>query len=460
MSWDFGDGTTARGLRAGHSFTAPGLYDVTLTIDLQGQHHVTSTRVAIASPVLIALDPAAGRLRYEDTGATQRLPVALHDPDGSGPAAAREAVVLATHAASHTLGATQVPSIFGAEDFRVSLSLAADNWSQDAGEILRLHRTFILNANKDGTLTVNLSPEGGPRVVLKSTLALKTGDWSDVTLHFDGNDGRVWFEIDGQQAGEAKAAGFVSKQSTPGFSLGAIYGSSSFTGAISAIEIAADEGHYAAFRQPAAALAPAVPDNFAGFDMRDALAQGSRAVALKGNAVLTATGTVRLDGDRDHVMLERNAETNPTGQTLVQVDYHRDLADGAYARLAWNHQRLTVSTQDDALIVQVRLASDKMKTFRIDDLGLNDTDWHRVTVAADETADSLAVAVDGTLVLQRNGQEDLQITEPGLQFWAWNLGGMGSGWLDGEIGTVRIDADRGDLAGVQLTAEAYDTFLF
>ena len=29
-------------------------------------------------------------------------------------------------------------------------------------------------------------------------------------------------------------------------------------------------------------------------------------------------------------------------------------------------------------------------------------------------------------------------------------------WLD----TVRIDADRGDLAGVQLTAEAYDTFLF
>ncbi len=50
-SWDFGDGTTAKGSSASHTFAAPGVFTVTLTLDDDGGFHFSATRqVTVAAP--------------------------------------------------------------------------------------------------------------------------------------------------------------------------------------------------------------------------------------------------------------------------------------------------------------------------------------------------------------------------------------------------------------------------
>ena len=116
------------------------------------------------------------------------------------------------------------------------------------------------------------------------------------------------------------------------------------------------------------------------------------------------------------------------------------MADGSNARLVWNHQKIGLGLEDDGLYIQVGVAGeDRWQKFRIDDLGLNDTDMHNATVILDDQEDRLQIIVDDRVVLDETNI-DFDFSSGGHE-WGWSLGTKWNSWLDGQISDFRIDGD-------------------
>ena len=160
--------------------------------------------------------------------------------------------------------------------------------------------------------------------------------------------------------------------------------------------------------------------------------------ALKGNA-LVKNGGLQLDGTGDYANLGRHSAIDASEELSFSIDYSRDVADGADARLVWNHQKIGLVLKGDGLFVKVAGADGKFKMFSSGDIDLNDTDTHSIRVIVDSATDRLQVIVDGDIAIDRSDIDlDLGMTT-GREWW---LGGAkwGTG-LDGQITDFRVEAD-------------------
>ena len=87
-------------------------------------------------------------------------------------------------------------------------------------------------------------------------------------------------------------------------------------------------------------------------------------------------------------------------QIAFNVEFARDEADGSSQRLVWNHRKVGLTLTDDGLIAHVRNNDNPFyEGFRVDNLGLNDTDVHQISLMVDQASDRLQVLVDGNVVL-------------------------------------------------------------
>ncbi len=163
---------------------------------------------------------------------------------------------------------------------------------------------------------------------------------------------------------------------------------------------------------------------------------------LGGNAkVVTVDGepVLRFDGDKDFAKLGRLTQFEKAQQLTVSVDYEQDVADGGRANLVWNHKKLGVTVVDDGLVISVGTADGKFTKISVDDLGLNDTDAHTITVLLDTQADRLQIIVDDKLVLD-NDDYDFQIVGAGGRENGWSLGTKWGPYLDGDISGFGIES--------------------
>lgn len=194
--------------------------------------------------------------------------------------------------------------------------------------------------------------------------------------------------------------------------------------------------------------------DLAGFQLWNALDSGPASIALRGDTEADHDRRViALDGDGDFVQFDVIDSIDRAAQLTMSFDYARDAANGANSPLAWNHRHVAVAARDDGLVL--RLQTDAgFSRFVVEDLGLNDTDWHRITVSVDETRDRAVMVVDGVVVFDETGL-GLQLEDnPDRD---WRLGGTWNKNLEGQIGNFELTADF-DAGAAALALE--DGFLF
>ncbi|MCK8465071.1 right-handed parallel beta-helix repeat-containing protein [Aliiroseovarius sp. S1339] len=185
-------------------------------------------------------------------------------------------------------------------------------------------------------------------------------------------------------------------------------------------------------------------DFLAGFDdhvLDFANLEDNASVEMNGDAFVKDASSIVFDGNRDYVDLGRFEDLEDSEQIAFTVEYARDEADGSKQRLIWNHKKVGLTIDDDGLIVHVANNDAKFhKGFEVEDLGLNDTDLHRVSVIVDQDSDRLQVIVDDTVVLDET-DTDFDFVGAGGGEWGWSIGTKWSRFFDGEVTDFRVDDD-------------------
>lgn len=170
------------------------------------------------------------------------------------------------------------------------------------------------------------------------------------------------------------------------------------------------------------------------------IANPDEGVEMRGDAYVEGSSIV-FDGNGDYVKLGGLDEFASSEQIAFTVEYTRDEADGSKQRLVWNHKKLGLSLDDDGLVVHVANTAAKFyEGFEVEDLGLNDTDAHRITVLVDQEADRLQVIVDDLLVLDET-DTDFDFVDAGNSKSGWTLGTSWSRYVDGTVSDFRLDDD-------------------
>ncbi|MFG6527949.1 right-handed parallel beta-helix repeat-containing protein [Sulfitobacter sp. M23508] len=172
---------------------------------------------------------------------------------------------------------------------------------------------------------------------------------------------------------------------------------------------------------------------------------GNDAAELQGDAsvVNTASGpAIHFDGHGDAVKIGRLQQFESSDELAFTVEFTRDEADGSEQRLVWNKGRVGLALDDDGLVAYVQNNDAKFsKGFRVDNIGLNDTDTHLITLMVDETTDRLQVLVDGVVVLDETSVDFDFVDAHGGRQWGWNLGSTRNYYIDGEISHFAVDDD-------------------
>lgn len=188
---------------------------------------------------------------------------------------------------------------------------------------------------------------------------------------------------------------------------------------------------------PADPTSPMVFDDFV-LDISGLPDNGQARLVDDAYVAQTETGPViRFDGFKDQAKLGRLKQFEDSEQIAFEVEFARSEADGSAQRLVWNKGHVGLTLVKDGLKVDVR--NTEKKSFRIDDLGLNDTDAHRITVMVDQATDRLQVLVDDQLVLDETETDFDFVGSNNGREWGWNIGFAFNRYADGDLSAFAID---------------------
>jgi hypothetical protein len=188
----------------------------------------------------------------------------------------------------------------------------------------------------------------------------------------------------------------------------------------------------------------AVFDDFV-LNISAGLENNDQIMKVKGDVHVETDGVnaaLVFNGDGEAIDLGRLTQFEQSERIAFTVEFAREEADGSKQRLVWNHQKVGLELVDDGLVVKVANTEAKFyQGFRIDDLGLNNTDAHRITVMVDQDTDHLQVLVDDMLVFEETNT-DFDFVGAGGNEWGWMLGAPWGGTdPEGLMTDFRIDDD-------------------
>ncbi|TMV07006.1 hypothetical protein FGK63_12890 [Ruegeria sediminis] len=166
---------------------------------------------------------------------------------------------------------------------------------------------------------------------------------------------------------------------------------------------------------------------------------------LRGDAAVLDTPTgpaIHFDGYGDSVRLGRLEQFEHSEQLTFTVEFTRNEADGSEQRVVWNKGHVGLTLEDDGLVAHVANNDARFtRGFKVDNIGLNDTDMHRITVMVDQNADRLQIVVDGAVVLEETNTDLDFVDAFGGRQRGWELGTTHSRHVDGQISEFSVDDD-------------------
>ncbi|MGY9046355.1 MAG: right-handed parallel beta-helix repeat-containing protein [Rhodobacterales bacterium] len=249
FAWDFGDGTISTGVEINHAYVTGGTYEVTLTLTLpDGRTSENSLVVAVAGTDVLSYASSKGFLAY-----AYGSEIALHTPGADNP----EGIALGNVTNIVSVDRKYVSDILGQDDFAISLTLAADA-PATAGELVRLHNSFILTADAKGELMFRAFTTDGTEVRLQ-TAGAHVSDMAAHDISITLNDGILAISVDGNVLDSEEMPGVLASVGNHNMTFGNQFHSTHFQGVISALNISMNEDDFAAAATAAATLARSEP---------------------------------------------------------------------------------------------------------------------------------------------------------------------------------------------------------
>jgi PKD repeat protein len=228
--WNFGDGTTAAGIKVNHVFGDSGSYPVILTVTVPGGPHAQIVQqVTLHDPMLASYSVGHAVTLTSMASSDIQLTEAIHD----------NGIVLgAADGPALSISRLALTDLITAHDFAIDISVALDEGT--TGTVFRFGRDIVANVDKNGHLIVSVkSSTSDASVILRSSdMNMADGQPHHITLRLDDGQLQIW--TDGQLADSNSMEGSLAGSGNHNFWLGTPWGASA-TGVIDAFSITAGE---------------------------------------------------------------------------------------------------------------------------------------------------------------------------------------------------------------------------
>lgn len=465
--WTFGDGTTLEGVTVNHSYAGGDKYGVTLTVTTADRVLTAGSTVVVPGPQVVSYDADTQSFVVHHAGTDTSLGK-LTSLDGNE-------IQLGASGTVASIARGNLSTLRGSDDFSIDFSLQADTVGT-LGELFRLHISFIASVNKTGNLVFQIFDASGSSKTLTSTGAnLSDGAEHDVSVQL--SDGVLQIYIDGTESGSLNFTGSLPTSGSWDLSFGNPWGKANFAGDLSAFSISVDNGEYGqsetqdlqsddsqtATSDDSSSVDAGSVDGGAGTTegATDGSDTSSDTDTAAGRGVATEeTGATQTDSSSSATSSDglTTEATDTAGNSVSEsgsnaysesdqiafsVDFTRTGEGEGTEQLVWNHTNLDLSLDGDGLVVQVATADQGLKSYRVADLGLDDTETHNVTFMLDTVEDRLQILVDGEIALDV-ADADYDIAGGSEREWGWSLGSEWNSSFEGEISAFQL-TDKFDL---------------
>ena len=463
--WDFGDGTIFEGVSGSHSYAEAGVYDVTLTVTLDGTSTVSTAyaEIKVAGDDILAFDAASGAFK---TQAYADEEVIAGSNAASVSYSGQKAIDLGASGTQLELDETAIGNFFGSDSFEINMTLKADDAGDSWGEIARVHGSFIISVTEEGAFKFQFTSDAGNTVQLDSgDVLVNDGQAHDVTIKLDGDTDTLMIMVDGDVAGTVAMYDSVAAMGNWGLVFGNPWGKQNFDGKVLAFDMDAESRDYPTYDGPVGELTelanntpePETPETETPSESEETaslpsiddyvLDAGVLSVeTLGGTASVIGAGTeeahFEFNGKTDYVDLGRLEDFEETDELSFAVTFSKANADDGDMRLVWNHMHVGLGVEEDGLRLFVGQNDAAFhKSIMIDDIGLNDTEQHEAIVIIEDNEDRVQVILDDQIVFDETGTRDLELTDTHDGQWGWTLGSAWNRDFEGEIYELRIDAE-------------------
>ncbi len=444
FTWNFGDGYKATGALVQRSYDEPGRYVVNLTVKTaDGSVSRAKYEVGVAGEDLVSFDTATGKFVSHGYGVSADADATITN---TSTADGKAAIVLGGNGVQAQVSRADIGDLFGADNFSLNMDLKATAGTASAGELFRVHGTFVASIDDDGHLVFQMSPKDGPVLTsISSGPTLLDGKNHKISIEFEGDRDRVSIMIDDELAGTLRTPSVVRDDYAQDMLFGNPWGGTNFTGEVHSFEISSYKPDYLLFDGNTADINTVVEEDHTsilklGVDdmVLNIAALEDKQGALQDDAeiVLTSDGhVISFDGDRDFARLGWQLDFKEADELAISIDFQRDSFGDGESKLFWNREKVGAKiAKDGDLIVRVETADEGFKNFRIDKAGLNDTEQHNAMVMIDSVTDRMQVLVDGVVLLDET-DTDFDLSDNAM----WKLSAQGIRSLDGDILDFRLD---------------------
>ena len=235
FTWTFSDGTVLEGESVSHHFSRGGLYDVALSvIQPDGQTDQNSIVVSILGSNVVSYNTSNGLMTYEHIqDAQNELSAATTEPG----------IRTEQQGVAFSIAREHVVDIIGQDELTISLTLQG-GLSQDSGEIMRLHGSFILAVDSNGEVVLHTFTQDGARTQLITSNA-NINDGAEHNVEVQLQNGVLEINVDGATLASAEMTSTLSGLDGHDLVFGSPWGGDNFESVISNLDITVNASDFA-----------------------------------------------------------------------------------------------------------------------------------------------------------------------------------------------------------------------
>ncbi len=235
FQWEFPDGSIQQGAQIDHTFARGGAYDVSLTVLLpNGEQATLDLTLDVSGSSVLSYDANAGQTVIDSEISTFDDPNSAITPDG---------IVLSNQGIALSIDREDAAEILEQDEFLISLGVTAQT-AGSAGELMRLHGSFVTSITQSGELLFEAMTQDGQRIRL-TTEGANIADTAthDVTISLQ--DGFLTIDVDGIRVATTEMSSPLADQGNHDLVFGNPWGQDNFEGIISTLGITVNASDFA-----------------------------------------------------------------------------------------------------------------------------------------------------------------------------------------------------------------------